>query len=172
MSKRRITLSVSSRLLMVLIGIATIPTCIVGSADAEVTEATRAEYVEHAEPICKKNTIANRHVLKGTRNAIRHGRLGIAAHKFATAAKEFGSTVKQLEELSRPAADESILTRWFKHLNGETVKLQTFAERLRKHNTVDLDAYVLELRHYANITNNIVLTFGFDYCLIQTARYL
>jgi hypothetical protein len=158
-----------ARFLSLFVGIAL--TVLVGLANA-AESPTRAEYVEQAEPICKKNTIANRNALKGTRSDVRNGRLEMAARKFDKAALEFDRTVKRLEKLPRPSADEEILTRWFTHLNQETTKLKTFARRLHKRNTVDLADYVLELRHHANVTNNIVLTFGFDYCLIQTARYL
>lgn len=140
---------------------------------AEAAEApTRAEYVQQAEPICKQNTIANRNALKGTRSDVRHGRLEVAARKFDKAALEFDRTVQRLEKLPMPSADEDILARWFTHVNQETVLLKNFAKRLHKRNTVDLADYVLELRHHANVTNNVVLTFGFDYCLINTARYL
>jgi hypothetical protein len=135
-------------------------------------EVTRAQYVEQTEPICKKNTIANRNILKGIREDVREGRLKLAGGKFSRAARALGQTIQRLEQIPKPSADESLLGRWFTHLNGETKLLEKVASRLRKGSSVDLGKYVLELRHDANVTNNIVLTFGFEYCLIQTARYI
>lgn len=139
---------------------------------AGAAEITRAEYVEQSEPICKANTIANRNILKGVRQDVREGKLKVAGAKFTRAAKALHRTIQRLEQIPQPSADESRLARWFTHLNGETKLLEKVAGRLRKGSHVDLGKYVLELRHNANVTNNIVLTFGFEYCLIQTARYL
>lgn len=139
---------------------------------ASSAEVTRAEYVEQGEPICKANTIANRNILKGIREDVREGKLKVAGAKFSRAARALHQTIQRLENIPRPSADESRLARWFTHLNGETELLEKVAGRLRKGSSVDLGRYVLELRHNANVTNNIVLTFGFEYCLIQTARYI
>lgn len=139
---------------------------------AGAAEIARAEYVEQSEPICKANTIANRNILKGVRQDVREGKLKVAGAKFTRAAKALDHTIQRLEKIPQPSADESRLTRWFTHLNGETKLLEKVASRLRKGSHVDLGKYVLELRHNANVTNNVVLTFGFEYCLIQTARYL
>lgn len=139
---------------------------------AGASELTREEYVERGEPICKANTTANSHILKGIRADVRNGKLKLAGGKFSRAARALDQTIEQLERIPRPPADESLLARWFTHLNGETKMLGRIARRLLKGNSVDLGQYVLELRHNANATNNIVLTFGFEYCLIQTARFI
>lgn len=139
---------------------------------ASGTEVTRTEYVEHSEPICKANTIANKNILKGARRDVREGKLKVAGAKFSRAAQALKRTIQKLEQIPRPSPDKSRLGRWFTHLNGETKLLERVAGRLRHGSQVDLGKYVLELRHNANVTNNIVLTFGFEYCLIQTARYI
>lgn len=135
-------------------------------------EVTRAQYVEQSEPICKKNTTVNRNILKGIRKDVREEKLKLAGGKFSRAAKALHQTIQRLEQIPQPPADANRLARWFTHLNSETRLLEKVAARLRKGSKVDLGQYVLELRHNANVTNNIVLTFGFEYCLIQTARYL
>lgn len=141
-------------------------------ATADGAEVTRTQYVEQGEPICKANTSANRSILKGIRDDVREGKLKLAGGKFSRAARALQQTIQRLEQIPRPSADESLLPRWFTHLNGEVELLEKVAGRLRKGSHVDLGRYVLELRHNANSTNNVVLTFGFDYCLIQTARYI
>ena len=135
-------------------------------------EVTRPQYVESTEPICKANTIQNQDILSGVRNQFRDGKLKVVGGKFKRAAKALDQTIKRLEQLPRPPADEGLLARWFTHLSGETRLLEKVARRLLAGSNVDLGSYVLELRHNANKTNNIVLTFGFEYCLIQTARYI
>jgi hypothetical protein len=139
---------------------------------AGASELSRADYVHQAEPICKANTTANQSILKGTREDVREGRLKQAGRKFGRAARALDRTIQRLEQLPRPVPDESLLGRWFTHLNDETKLLEKVAERLRQETTSNLGRYVLELRHNANVANNVVLTFGFEYCLFQPARYL
>lgn len=139
---------------------------------ASGAEMTRAQYVEQSEPICKANTLANRHILKGTREDVRSGKLKVAGRKFRRAANALDRTIQQQEEIPRPSADDSRLARWFVHLNGETKLLEKVANQLSRGSTTHLRQYILELRHNANVANNVVLTFGFEYCLIQPARYL
>jgi hypothetical protein len=143
---------------------------LVGPAGA--SELSRSDYVHQAEPICKANTTANRSILAGTREDVRDGRLKRAGGKFGRAARALDQTIRRLEQLPRPMSDESLLGRWFTHLNDETKLLEKVAERLRQGTTSNLGGYVLELRHNANVANNVVLTFGFEYCLFQPARYL
>jgi len=135
-------------------------------------DVSRAEYVEQSEPICKVSTLASEKSLKGVRKDVREGRLKLAGGKFKRAAKALSRATLQLEKLPRPSADESRLARWLVHLNGETKLLEKVAARLKQGSTKDLGRYVVELQHKANVANNIVLTFGFEYCLLQPARYL
>jgi hypothetical protein len=153
----------------VLVAIFAVVTQLVVIPLSDGAEVTRAQYVEHGEPICKANTIANS---EGIRQDVREGRLKVAGSKFSRAARALDLTIQRLEHIPRPATDEALLTRWFTHLNSETQLLAKVASQLRQGSSVDLGRYVLELRHESNVTNNIVLTFGFEFCLIQTARYI
>lgn len=154
------------------LGIAAVGLQLALSPTALGAEITRPQYVEHAEPICKVNTLANRHILKNVRKDVREGKLKVAGGKFSRAARAVDQTTGRLEGLPRPSEDESRLARWFVQLNEETRLLEKVARRLKNGSTVDLGSYVLELRHVANKANNVVLTFGFEYCLLQPARYL
>jgi len=139
---------------------------------ASGADITRGEYVEQSEPICRANTLANRHIVKGIREDIRRGNLEIAGRKFSRAARALDRTIQRQEEIPRPSADESRLARWFVQLNSETRLLEKVADQLSRGRGAHLRQSILELRHNANVANNIVLTFGFEYCLIQPARYL
>lgn len=135
-------------------------------------DVSRAEYVEQGEPICKSNTIASKDILRGTREDIRDGKLKRAGGKFQRAARALSRTIQSLERLARPSADETILARWFEQLKNEADLLDRVAKQLKANKTADLGKYILEMRHTANKANNVVLTFGFEYCLLQPARYL
>ena len=133
---------------------------------------SRAEYVEQGEPICKANTIASRDILRGIRQDIREGKLKRAGGKFQRAARALERTIQSLEQLERPSEDTTILARWFEQLNDEAALLKRVAKQLKAEKTANLGRYILEIRHTANKANNVVLTFGFEYCLLQPARYL
>jgi hypothetical protein len=135
-------------------------------------EVTRSEYVERSEPFCKTNTINSKRILKGIREDIREGRLRRAGRKFSRAADSLAATIDRLEALPQPSSDEARLRRWFAGLRREVRLMERLAARLSDGKSKGLARDVLELRHQANVTNNIVLTFGFEYCLIQVARYL
>jgi hypothetical protein len=139
---------------------------------AAAAEPTRPEYVKTAEPICKANTLASQKILKGIRDDVRERKLKLAGAKFRRAARALSRTISQLENIPKPGPDEARLERWFTHLKGEVELLEKVAGRLRDGTTANVGKIVLELRHNANVTNNIVLTFGFEYCLIQPARYV
>jgi hypothetical protein len=139
---------------------------------AAAAEPTRPEYVATAEPICEANTVANRAILRGTREDIRDGKLKRAGGKFQRAARALEEAIKSLERLTQPPEDAGILARWFDRLNEEAALLDRVAKRLKTGKAAGVGRYVLEMRHTANKANNVVLTFGFEYCLLQPARYL
>jgi hypothetical protein len=135
-------------------------------------DVSRAEYVAQSEPICKANTIASRDILRGIRQDIRDSKLKRAGGKFQRAARALERTIQSLEQLERPSEDSTILARWFEQLNDEATLLDRVAKQLKAEKTSNLGRYILEIRHTANKANNVVLTFGFEYCLLQPARYL
>ena len=139
---------------------------------AVASDPTRPEYVAAAEPICKANTVANRNILRGTRQDVRDGKLKRAGRKFQRAARALDGTITSLEGLPQPSEDTAILTRWFDRLNEEADLLDRVAKQLKTGKADGVGRYVLELRSTANKANNVVLTFGFEYCLLQPARYL
>lgn len=157
----------ASLLLLFLLGVQALLSPLAASE-----EVTRSDYVERSEPFCKTNTITSKRILKGIREDIREGRFRRAGHKFSRAADSLATTVDRLETLPQPSADEARLRRWFAGLRKEVRLMEKLAARLSDGRSKGLARDVLELRHQANVTNNIVLTFGFEYCLIQVARYL
>jgi hypothetical protein len=142
-----------------------------GAELAHGSDDTRSGFVKQAEPICKGTTVANRTILRGIRSDIRKGRLKRAGRKFQRAERELESTIDDLELLERPEEDDSTLVRWFRQLNAEANVLGRIAGRLKADDTTHLRRYILELLRTANKANNIVLTFGFDHCLLRPAQY-
>jgi hypothetical protein len=134
-------------------------------------EPTRAEYVTRLEKICKPRSEATSRAVSGTRGDIQSERLKVAAAKFAKAERIFAGTVSAISKVSRPAADRATLSRWFKALEKETGYLRGSAAALRAENLPRFQNVNGQFFRYGSKTNNIVVSFGFNYCAFKPSRY-
>jgi hypothetical protein len=139
---------------------------------AEAAEApTRAEYVERLEQICKPNSEATQRAVRGMRADVRAERLRVAAGKFAKAQRIFGRTVSSISKVPRPAADRETLARWFDALAEEQVLLGRIVASLRAEDLARFQRVSADFIHQGNKANNVVVSFGFNYCNFKSSRY-
>jgi hypothetical protein len=134
-------------------------------------EVSRPEYVAHLEQICKPRSDATERAVRGTRSDIQSERLKLAASKFAKAQRIFAGTVSAIAKVPRPASDRATLSRWFAALNRETGYLGASADSLRAENLPRFEHVNGLFFHYGTKTNNIVVSFGFNYCAFKPQRY-
>jgi hypothetical protein len=142
-----------------------------GLALAATPEQTRDSYVAQVEPICKSNTKANERILAGAEKKVKQGQLKPAAGQFTRAAAAFAKTVKQLDAVPKPTADTATLSQWLGHLEAEQKLLSEIAKALKAEKKGLVQALDVRLKNNSNITNNTVLEFGFNYCLIKPSRF-
>jgi hypothetical protein len=159
MSKRML-IAIASAMALVLV--------VCGAAFA--AEVSRDEYKEAAEPICKASTKANEGILAGVRAEVKKGKLKTAAAKFASASKEQTRTLKELEALPRPSADEARLTKWFSYLKIEAELFATAGRKLKAGDKADATRVFGKISLNINKANNEVLPFGFTYCRLNAAK--
>jgi hypothetical protein len=138
---------------------------------AWAAEVSRTEYRGAAEPICKADTQANERILTGVRQEVRQGKLGRAAAKFSAAAKALKKTIRQLEALPRPTADEARLERWFVTLKTEVGYFQAVSRKLKAGQRAAAESFVTKLTVTATKANNQVLRFEFTYCRLEPSRF-
>ena len=138
---------------------------------AGAAEQTRAEYVTRLEAICKPRSEATTRAVRGTRSDIQHERLKLAASKFAKAERIFAGTVSAISRVSRPAAERATLSRWFAALKKETGYLRGSAVALRAENLPRFERVNGQFFRYGAKTNNIVVSFSFNYCAFKPSRY-
>jgi hypothetical protein len=139
---------------------------------AEAAEApTRAEYVERLEQICKPNSEATQRAVRGMRADVRAERLRVAAGKFAKAQRIFGRTVSSISKVPRPAADRETLARWFDALAEEQVLLGRIVASLRAEDLARFQRVSADFIHQGNKANNVVVSFGFNYCAFKPSRF-
>lgn len=142
-----------------------------GASLALAEETTRAEYKAAAEPICKANSEANKHILKGVRSKVKAGKLGVAGRQLIRAAAALRSTLTQLKAIPRPTADQSRLAEWLKRIGEEAALLEQTGKALKAGKRNRAERLQAQLYSKARLTNAIVLPFEFRYCLFEPSKY-
>lgn len=138
----------------------------VGTAfGAEAAEApSRAEYVVRLEEICKPGYQATKRAVRGVRRLVRDERLPAAAPRVARAKRIFAGTVQRIGGVPRPEADRAALSRWFAALGHEIGALDRTASALRADDVARFERVWADFIHQGNKANNVVVSFGFNYC--------
>jgi hypothetical protein len=138
---------------------------------ASATELTRPEYVAQLEKLCKPGSEATQRAVRGMRSDVRSERLRLAATKFSKAKRIFAGTVKSISTAPRPAADRAILSRWFAALDRETDYLGRTAAALRAEDIPRFQRVSGRFFQEGSKANNIVASFGFNYCAFKPSRF-
>jgi hypothetical protein len=132
---------------------------------------SRPEYVDSLELICKPGAEATRLAVRGVRADVRSERLGEAAAKFSRAKRIFARTVHQIGAVPRPEADRETLARWFSALDREKFYLGRMIATLRKEDVPGFQRVSTKFIHEGNRANNVVVSFGFNYCSFRPTRF-
>jgi hypothetical protein len=155
---------------MLIAGAAVVALVLVVCGAAFAAEVSRDEYKEAAEPICKASAKSNEQILAGVRTEVKKGQLKTAAAKFAKASREQAQTLRELEALPRPSADEARLTKWFSYLKIEAELFATAGKKLKAGDKAGAQHVFTKLSLNINKANNQVLPFGFNYCRLNAAK--
>jgi hypothetical protein len=138
---------------------------------AFAAEVSRDEYKEAAEPICKTSEKANERILSGVSKEVKQGKLKTAAAKFTTASKQQTQTLKQLEGLPQPTADEARLAKWLGYLKIEAELFERAGRKLKAGDKPGAEHVFAKLTPNANRANNQVLPFEFRYCELKPQKF-
>jgi hypothetical protein len=158
----------SKRMLVVAAAVAALVLVVCGAAFA--AEVSRDEYKEAAEPICKSSAKANEQILAGVRKEVKKGKLKTAAVKFAKASREQARTLRELEALPQPTADEARLAKWFSYLKIEADLFATAGKKLKAGDKPGAEHVFTKLSSNINKANVQVLPFGFVHCRLNAAK--
>jgi hypothetical protein len=161
---RRIVIAVCLSALAVSVPPATVST----AAEAP----TRPEYVARLEKICKPDSEATQRAVRGTRGDVRSERLRVAATKVIKAKRIFSHTVSAISTVPRPGGDKATLARWFAALGREAVALGRTAAALRAEDVARFQRVWADFIHEGNKANNVVVSFGFNYCVFKPSRFM
>jgi hypothetical protein len=109
--------------------------------------------------------------MKGVRKDVQAGRLAIASHKFAEAARIFGGTVAKIKKVPRPTADAKVLEKWFVYLERQETYLKEISAQLRAGHSIKAQRRVARFIHSGNRANLVTGPFGFNWCRFRFSRY-
>jgi hypothetical protein len=135
------------------------------------TAPSQDEYVSRLEAICKPNFEETQRAVKGVRSDIQRERFTIAARKFSNARRIFAQTVGALAAVPRPPADTAQLAKWFRYLRLQESYLGGAASALRTRHIVRYQHDSVRVVHTGNLANDVVITYGFDYCRFNFRRF-
>ncbi|HEX4668807.1 MAG TPA: hypothetical protein VH275_02375 [Solirubrobacterales bacterium] len=138
---------------------------------AGATELTREEYVSRVEPICKRNTEANKRIFAGAPEQVKAGKLKAASTHFTRAVGAFEKTIGQLRAVPQPPSDEAKLEKWIGYLEVESSYLGRIGGALAQGDKGKAQTLSVRLNRNSNLANNAVLAFGFSYCKIDPSRF-
>jgi hypothetical protein len=159
---------IARRLVAVIVALAL---ALPAGAAAGTPEPTRAEYVAQLERICKPGSEATQRAVRGFRADVRSERLRMAALKFAKARSIFTDTVSSIATVPRPGPDKATLARWFAALGRERLYLGKTVAALRAEDVARFQRVSADFIHEGNKANNIVVSFGFNYCAFKPSRF-
>jgi hypothetical protein len=138
---------------------------------APAAAAERSEYVTRLESICKPGVEATQRAVRGVRSDIRAERLQVAAGKLDRARRIFDGTVGKISSVPRPASDATQLAKWIHYLALQESYLARSATALRAEHIVAYQHSSVRFVHTGNLANDVVISFGFDYCRFKFSRF-
>lgn len=161
LSKRRCSVALTMPVLAVALA----------APSAASAQITREQYVVQAETVCHDNYRQNRRVLRGVRRMIKKHKYRRAARRIFRAARLFKIAINQVDAIEKPVADVETLTRWMYRLGRQVVLLRKLARAVKAGKINRAQYLSIKLNRNGRRANNVVLGFGFDYCLIKPRRF-
>ncbi len=132
---------------------------------------TREEYVAKVDPICQKNTEANKRILDGASEKVNAGKLPQAGAQFTRASTAFGKSVQEIIAVPRPPADSPRLEKWFGFLKIVKSNLGKVGKALKEGDKVKAVHEKIRAERSSNAANNVSFVFGFKYCHLKASQF-
>jgi hypothetical protein len=148
-----------------------LPAALLAVPAVQAAELTRDEYVARVEPICKRNTEANKRIFAGAKEEVKAGQTKLASTHFVRAEAALNKTIGQLKAVSQPAADAAKLSKWIGYLETESAYIGKIGKALAQGNKGKAETLSVQLNRNSNLANNAVLSFGFTYCKLDPSRF-
>src|SRR6478735_855511 len=151
----------------------TVIIALVAMASVAIGDSTesRDAYKEVVEPICKTNKEASKRILTGVEQLVKKDKLKQAGARLASAAAAHEKAEKQLAAVAPPPEDATKVSKWLSGVKGEVSLMKTIAAKFKAGNKSKGSSLVVKLKNNATKTNNLVLSFRFNYCKINPSQF-
>jgi hypothetical protein len=140
-----------------------------GAAAFAATPPTHEQYVTQAEQICKSRSNQVFAILKSAKKNLQTDRAELGGRELIQASEIFDAVGKRLEALPKPAEDTETLEEWTKGLRAENSVLRKAGVALVAGQKGKGQGYLTRFVHNGAAARDIVLGFGFNYCLFKGA---
>ncbi len=161
----------SSNLGLRLVAVATLAALALAAYARADSPSERQAYVERLEAVCKPGVEATQRAVKGVKSDVQAERLAVAAAKLGKAAHIFGGTVGSISAAPRPPADATQLEKWFSYLRLQESYLASAGAALRAERIPSYQRNIVRFAHNGNKANDVVIAYGFNYCLFNFRRF-
>jgi hypothetical protein len=142
--------------------------CVAAAAHGD--EQTRESYVAAVEPICQRDREAGERILSGAGDKIKEGNLAGAGRQLIRASGRFGTTIREIVAVPRPAADEAKLQKWFGFLRIVKGRLRKTGKLYKEGKRLAATHESIRTEKSANAANNVSFAFHFRYCRLSRSR--
>jgi hypothetical protein len=139
----------------------------VGATAFAATPPTHEQYVAGAEQICKSRSSQALALLKSAKKNIQADRAELGGRELIKASGMFESMGKRLKALPKPVEDTAALEEWTQGLDAENSVLRKAGVALVAGQKVKAQGYLTRFVHNAAAARDVVLGFGFNYCLFK-----
>jgi hypothetical protein len=143
----------------------------VASGEEQMSEQTRATYKQQVEPICKRDTLRSRRILRGAERRIKHQKLVPAGHQFLHVSRTFGQAIRRIVRVPPPPADTARLHKWFKYLRLVELRFHKLGLYLVHRQRTKATHESIRAERAGNTANNISFPFGFHYCRLSREHF-
>jgi len=140
---------------------------LVSAAPALGAELTKSEYVDRAEEICKAGTTKATPMLSDGLAEFKKNKVTLAGPKFVRGAGFYDTARARLLTIPKPQADADVLTAWLARLKIQNFFLRKTGKALSEAHRVKAQGLLSRFVHSGNRANDLVLGFGFKYCLFN-----
>jgi len=146
-------------------------TASVASGEEQTSEQTRATYKAQVEPICKRDTLRSKRILRGVERRIKHQKLVPAGHQFLHVSHTFGQAIGQIVEVPRPPADAARLKKWVKYLRIVELRFRKLGAYLIRKQRRKATHESIRAERAGNTANNVSFPLGFHYCRLTREHF-
>ena len=137
------------------------------AAAAPAGEVTRSRYVERAEAVCKPVTQTAKPVIARALSNLKENQVKRSGGELLEVAKTYEASRAHLRAIAPPPADAAVLRSWLKTLQEQNAFLRGAGRELSRERRVPAQGFLARFVHSGNLANDLVLGFGFNYCLFK-----